>query len=83
MKESAVKKTPFSFTKNEIRLLIVDDEALVRKGLVSLFQFEKGMKVVGEARDGIEAAQKAKELKPDVILMDSQMPVCDGLKAIP
>ncbi|HLG22391.1 MAG TPA: response regulator transcription factor [Candidatus Manganitrophaceae bacterium] len=83
MKESAIKKTPLLFPKNEIRLLVVDDEALVRKGLVSLFQFAKGMKVVGEAQDGIEAAQKAKELKPDVILMDSQMPVCDGLKAIP
>lgn len=82
MKESVVRKLAPSPLKNEIKLLIVDDETLIRKGLVSLFQLQKGIKVIGEARDGFEAAEKARELKPDVVLMDSQMPICDGLKAI-
>lgn len=82
MRESAVKKSHLPLVRNEIRLLVVDDEALTRKGLISLFHLQKGMKVVGEAQNGLEAAEKAKVLKPDVILMDSQMPVCDGLKGI-
>ncbi len=82
MRESAIKKSHLSLIRNEIRLLVVDDEALTRKGLISLFHLQKGMKVVGEAQHGIEAAEKAKELKPDVVLMDSQMPICDGLKGI-
>lgn len=82
MKDSTIKKPHLSLFKSEIRLLIVDDEALTRKGLISLFQPQKGIKVVGEAQDGLEAVEKVKELKPDVILMDSQMPVCNGLKAV-
>ncbi|MBI3804299.1 MAG: response regulator transcription factor [Nitrospirae bacterium] len=83
MRESAaIKKSHLPLVRHEIRLLIVDDEALTRKGLISLFHLQKGMKVIGEAQNGIEAAEKAKALKPDVILMDSQMPVCDGLKGI-
>lgn len=82
MRDSAIKKSHLALVRSEIRLLIVDDEALTRKGLISLFHLQKGMKVVGEAQHGIEAAEKAKELKPDVVLMDSQMPICDGLKGI-
>lgn len=66
---------------NTIRVLLVDDHALFRKGLASLLQGQKGFEVVGEAQDGQEALEKAKELMPDVILMDVYMPGMDGLEA--
>ena len=64
-----------------IRVLLVDDHPLFRKGLASLLAMEKGFKVVGEAQDGMEAIRKARDLTPDVILMDIYMPGCDGLEA--
>jgi len=66
---------------NTIRVLLVDDHALFRKGLAGLLQGQKGFEVVGEAQDGQEALEKAKELMPDVILMDVYMPGMDGLEA--
>jgi NarL family two-component system response regulator LiaR len=66
-----------------IRVLIVDDHTVVRKGLQSLLSSEKyGIDVVGEAGDGNQAVEKALELRPDVILMDLQMPFKSGLEAI-
>jgi DNA-binding NarL/FixJ family response regulator len=65
---------------NAIRLLIADDHALFRRGLVSLLTTEPGFEVVGEAVDGDEAFQKAQEL-PDIVLMDIYMSGCDGLAA--
>lgn len=64
-----------------IRVLLVDDHPLFRKGLAGLLDRERGFKVVGEAQDGGEAFQKAKELKPDLVVMDLYMPGCDGLEA--
>lgn len=64
-----------------IRVLLVDDHSLFRKGLAGLLAREKGFRVVGEAQDGVEAVQLAKELKPDLVLMDIYMPGCDGLEA--
>lgn len=65
-----------------IRILIVDDHAVVRSGLLLLLDGKHGMKVVGEAADGDEAIRMAKELKPDVVLMDLSMPHGkDGLTA--
>jgi DNA-binding NarL/FixJ family response regulator len=64
-----------------IRVLLADDQALVRAGFRSLLDAQEGIEVVGEAGDGREAVQRAKELKPDVILMDIRMPVLDGLAA--
>jgi DNA-binding NarL/FixJ family response regulator len=64
-----------------IRVLLVDDHSLFRKGLAALLAREKGFEVAGEAQDGIEAFAKVKELKPDIVLMDISMPRCDGVEA--
>jgi NarL family two-component system response regulator LiaR len=65
-----------------IRILIADDHALVRKGLITLLASEAGIEVVGEAADGVEVVWKARSLKPDVILLDMLMPRQNGLEAI-
>lgn len=65
-----------------IRILIADDHAIVRKGLITLIASEPGMEVVGEAADGVEVVLKARSLKPDVILLDMVMPRQNGLEAI-
>jgi two-component system nitrate/nitrite response regulator NarL len=64
-----------------IRVLLVDDHLLFRSGLASLIDPLEDMEVVGEAGDGREALERARELMPDLILMDIQMPGWDGLKA--
>ncbi len=63
-----------------MRVLLADDHRLLVEGLQNLLEAH-GLGVVGIARDGLEAAAMAKELRPDVILMDVRMPVCDGLAA--
>lgn len=65
-----------------IRILIADDHTLVRAGLRALLDSEPGMKVVGEAADGMDAVNRAGTLKPDVILLDLVMPRKDGIEAI-
>ena len=65
-----------------VRILIVDDHAIVREGLRTLIASEPRMELVGEAADGVEAVSLARSLKPDVILMDLLMPRKDGLEAI-
>lgn len=65
-----------------IRILIVDDHAVVREGLRLLIETEPGMEVVGEAGDGFEAVEKARLLRPDIILLDLVMPRKDGVAAI-
>jgi NarL family two-component system response regulator LiaR len=67
---------------NLIRVLVVDDHTVVRKGLCSLLSSKYGVEVVGEAGDGDEAIEKARDLRPDVILMDLLMPGKTGLEAI-
>jgi DNA-binding NarL/FixJ family response regulator len=64
-----------------IRVLIADDQELVRAGFRALLDAQTDLEVVGEADDGREAVQRARELHPDVILMDIRMPVLDGLAA--
>ena len=66
---------------NKIRLLIADDHTLVRQGLSALFIAVPDIEVVGEAASGDEVISKADELKPDVILMDIQMPGVNGIEA--
>ena len=64
-----------------IRLLLVDDHPLFRKGLASLLEKEPGFEIVGEAEDGVEAIRKAQSDKPDIVLMDIHMPGVNGLEA--
>lgn len=66
---------------NPIRVLLADDHALFREGLAGIISTQPDMAVVGEAGDGLETIVKANELKPDLVLMDIQMPGCDGLEA--
>ena len=65
-----------------IRVLVVEDHAVVREGLCSLLTARYGVRVIGEAADGLEAIEKARALNPDVILMDLAMPRMTGLEAI-
>ncbi len=65
----------------KIRVLIADDHALVREGIAAFLRFSDEIDVVGEASDGIEAIEKAKKYKPDVVLMDIAMPKLGGLEA--
>jgi DNA-binding NarL/FixJ family response regulator len=64
-----------------IRVLIVDDQALVRAGFRKILEPQKGIEVVGEASDGQEGVRAAQQLQPDVTLMDIRMPVLDGIAA--
>jgi len=64
-----------------IKVLVVDDHALFRRGIAAVLADQESLEVVGEASDGLEAIEKAKEIAPDVILMDLMMPRCSGLEA--
>ena len=64
-----------------IKVLIVDDSSVVRDGLKGILRAHPEIAMVGEAENGLEAIDKADQLKPDVILMDAQMPVMDGMEA--
>ncbi len=67
--------------KQTIRILIADDHAVVRRGLRSILQIEKDFEIVGEASDGTEAVEKARLLRPDVVIMDLIMPLKNGGEA--
>jgi NarL family two-component system response regulator LiaR len=65
------------------RILVVDDENVVREGIVAILRLQQDLQVVGEALDGIQAVELAAKAKPDVVLLDLQMPRQDGLATIP
>ena len=64
-----------------VRVLVVDDQQLIREGIASLLSIQDGVEVVGTAADGKSALEQAEALSPDVILMDVRMPVMDGVTA--
>lgn len=67
----------------KIRILVVEDQTVVREGLVAILSFQPDIEVVGEADDGIMAVEVARKVRPDVILLDMVMPRQDGLTTIP
>jgi DNA-binding NarL/FixJ family response regulator len=69
-------------TMETIRILLVEDQTLMRQGLKTILSLEPGLKVVGEATDGEAGIHQALDLRPDVILMDVQMPRLNGIEAI-
>jgi len=64
-----------------IRILVVDDHPIVRQGLKTLLEGHSGWEVIGEASDGAEALERARELNPDVMVLDVTMPRMNGLEA--
>jgi two-component system NarL family response regulator len=66
---------------NKIRVLIADDHQVVREGLSAILNTKEDIEVVGVAKDGVEAVEKARQLIPDVVLMDISMPRMNGVEA--
>jgi DNA-binding NarL/FixJ family response regulator len=64
-----------------VKVLLADDQQVVRAGLAMLLDSQPSLRVLGQAGDGLEAVRLARELKPDVVLMDIRMPVLDGIEA--
>ena len=64
-----------------VRLLVAEDQPLMRRGLRTVLDLEPGFTMVGEAADGAQALAQTRELHPDVVLMDLQLPVLDGVEA--
>jgi len=68
--------------KNSIRVMVVDDHAIIRKGVKAMLELVPDMEIVGEAENGLDAIKMEEQLHPDVILMDLVMPDTDGIEAI-
>lgn len=64
-----------------VRVLLVDDQTMLRAGLRTILSVQDGLEVVGEAADGVEAVEAARRLRPDVVVMDLRMPNLDGIEA--
>ena len=82
MKGNATGSPADRDASERIRVLIVDDHSLVRRGLAAIVNMEEDTEVVGEAADGEEAIRMWREIRPDIILMDLRMPNMDGVAAI-
>ena len=70
-------------TSGKIRILVVDDHTLFRRGLTALLQRDQQFEVVGDAADASQAQRRAAELKPDLILLDNHLPGVNGVDALP
>src|SRR3990172_11678178 len=68
--------------EEKIKLLVADDNAIMRQGLRRILEAESDMSVIGEAATGTDAVRKAKQLKPDVVIMDISMPEQDGIESM-
>jgi len=68
-------------THNKIKLLLADDHKIVRDGIVSLLQNEEDLEIIGEAENGEIAIKQVEKLQPDLVIMDINMPVMDGIKS--
>lgn len=66
---------------DEIKIIIVDDHKIVRHGIKSLIQEEKNFNIIGEAENGLEAIELVEEISPDVVIMDVNMPILDGIES--
>ncbi|HEX2729199.1 MAG TPA: response regulator transcription factor, partial [Rubrobacteraceae bacterium] len=66
--------------RRQVRVLIVEDQDIVRRGLATLLELEERVEVVGEAADGVEALRKVPQLRPEVALVDVRMPRMDGVE---
>lgn len=75
------EKRPEGSLEGDTRILLVDDHPVLRKGLMACFENRPNLQVVGEAADGFEAVRRVGELRPDLVLMDVEMPRMDGLAA--
>ena len=65
-----------------IRILVADDHPIVRDGLVAILSAQSSFEVVGEASDGVETLRQVVERKPDVVLLDLEMPRMDGVEVL-
>lgn len=81
VQDDKAQPAPTRSLGRKIRVLLVDDFAVVRQGLAHLLQLQPDIEVVGQAVDGLEAIRMARELQPDVVVMDVTMPVLDGIEA--
>jgi DNA-binding NarL/FixJ family response regulator len=72
---------PVKGRPSDVRILVVDDQQLIRDGIASMLDIQTGISVVGTAKNGQDAIEQALKLAPDVILMDIHMPVMDGITA--
>jgi DNA-binding NarL/FixJ family response regulator len=73
---------PLGFEQRPITILVVDDHPMLREGVAAVLQLREDIKLVGEAENGVEAVARFRELRPDVVLMDLQMPEMNGVQAI-
>jgi len=76
-----MEKKPMTDKSPDVRVLVVDDQQLIRDGIASMLDVQEGVVVVGTAKNGQDAIEQAVSLKPDIVLMDIHMPIMDGIAA--